>query len=363
METKNSEQELSLTLKSLSNSTNLLSLRLHIEKKLEQFEPLLIENKDRFVLLPINYHDIWQMYKKHQSTYWVAEEIDLLKDIDHWNKDLSPNDRHFITYVLAFFASFDGIVNENLTERFMSEVQIPEARTFYGFQVMIENVHSEVYSLLIDTFISDPIEKAKVFKAIENFPSIKKMAEWALKWAKSDLPFNRRILAYTCIEGIMFSGPFSSIYWIKKRGIMPGLTFSNELISKDEGLHMEFGILMHNSLKYPATTEVIHEIVTESVNLCREFISESLPCKLIGMNSTEMTQYIEYVADRLLTKLGAPKIWNSVNPFTGWMEMISLETKTNFFERKVAEYSKSKSNLDIITGNNNTDNKTILDDF
>ena len=354
------EEELVLILKSLN--TNNINLKLHIEKELEKYEPLLIENNNRFVILPINYHDIWKMYKKHQSTYWVAEEIDLLKDIDHWNKELSPNDRHFITYVLAFFASFDGIVNENLTERFMSEVQIPEARSFYGFQIMIENVHSEVYSLLIDTFISDPLEKDKIFKAIENFPSIKKMAQWAIKWTKSDLPFNRRILAYTCIEGIMFSGPFSSIYWIKKRGIMPGLTFSNELISKDEGLHMEFGILMHNSLKYPANTNIIHEIVTECVDLCREFINESLPCKLIGMNSNDMTQYIEYVADRLLIKLGAPKIWNSTNPFVGWMEMISLETKTNFFERKVAEYSKSKSNMDIITGTTNNTN-TILEDF
>ena len=334
-----------------------------IENKLQTFEPILTPNPQRFVLFPIQNHEIWQMYKKHESTFWVAEEIDLSKDLDHWYHRMNDNERHFIGHVLAFFASFDGIVNENLTSRFICEIQIPEARAFYGFQIMIENIHSEVYSLLIDTYISDPQEKHKFFHAIDNFPSVKKMADWAMKWTSSNVPFNQRILAYTCIEGIMFSGPFCAIYWLKKRELMPGLTYSNELIARDEGLHMDFGVLIHKCLKYPASIETTKEIVLEAVNLCREFICESLPCALIGMNSDEMSQYIEYVADRLLVKLIGEKMFNAKNPFVGWMELISIPAKTNFFERKVAEYVKSGTNYDIITGTTQSNKSNLLDDF
>lgn len=320
-----------------------------IENRLQQYEPILLANPQRFVTFPIHFHEIWKEYKRHASTFWVPEEVDLSKDLSDWNGKLNESERYFIGHILAFFASFDGIVNENLTGRFMTEVQIPEARSFYGFQVMIENVHSEVYSLLIDTYISDPTEKDKFFHAVDNFPSIGKMAQWALKWTGSDRPFNQRILAYTCIEGIMFSGPFCSIYWLKKRGLMPGLTQSNEFISRDEGLHMDFGVLVSNSLKYPASPTTIREIITETVDLCREFICESLPCALIGMNSGEMSQYIEYIADRLMTKLTGEKIYNAVNPFK-WMELISISGKTNFFEKKVTEYSKYGTNFDVVSG-------------
>lgn len=338
-----------------------LDLELELELKLEKYEPILIENKNRYVMFPIQYHDAWNMYKKHHSSMWVCEEVDLSNDISQFEKLLTDNEKYYITYVLAFFSCFDGIVNENLTERFMSEIQVPEIRAFYGFQIMIENVHNEMYSLLIDTFISND-KKDFVFNAIENFPAIKKMANWAIKWIHSKLPFNRRILAYTCIEGIMFSAQFASINWFKKRGILNGLTFSNELISKDEGLHMEFGVLMHNTLKYPASIEIIHEIVSETVSLCKEFVTESLPCALIGMNSNDMIQYIEYISDRLLIQLNAPVLFNSKNPFTGWLDMISLDHKTNFFERKVAEYSKANSNLEIIN-NMTIDKNEILDEF
>ena len=338
------------------------AILIDLELKLEKYEPLLTENPNRYVMFPIQYHDIWNMYKRHQSSMWVCEEVDLSGDVLQFETILTDNERYFITYVLAFFSCFDGIVNENLTERFMNEIQVPEARAFYGFQIMIENIHNEMYSLLINTFITDTEKKLKVFNALETFPSIKKMAQWAIKWLHSNLPFNRRILAYTCIEGIMFSAQFASINWFKRRGILNGLTFSNELISKDEGLHMEFGVLIHNSLKYPASVNIIHEIVSETVDLCKEFITESLPCALIGLNSQDMIQYIEFIADRLLIQLNAPQLYNTKNPFVGWMDMISLDHKTNFFERKVAEYSKANSNLKVIKNIDSSKNE-LLDDF
>ena len=339
---------------------------IYLEKQLEKYEEILKKSDKRFVILPIKYHEVWRQYKSHEAVDWVAEDIRLDKDFHDWNTKLNADERWFITYILAFFASFDGIVNENLTERFMSEVQIPEARAFYAFQIRIETVHSEVYSRLIEAYVSDPTEQEKVFNALEHFPSIRKMADWAMKWTQSDLPFNRRILAYTCIEGIMFSGPFSAIYWLKKRGLMAGLTHSNELISRDEGLHMAFGVLIHNLLKYPADNDTIIEIVSETVALCHEFISESLPCSLIGMNQKDMNTYIEFVADRLLTQLSVPKIYNVSNPFVGWMELISMENKTNFFEKPVAEYNKATTNYGIInktsTGGD-VKNSELLEDF
>lgn len=335
----------------------------HLERQLEKYEEILIKTEKRFVILPIRYHEVWRQYKSHEAVDWVAEDIRLEKDLIDWNTRLTNDERYFIKYILAFFASFDGIVNENLTERFMSEVQIPEARAFYAFQVRIETVHSEVYSRLIEAYITDPEEQSIVFNALSHFPSIRKMADWAIKWTHSTLPFNRRILAYTCIEGIMFSAQFAAIFWLKKRGLMAGLTHSNELISRDEGLHMAFGVLMHSLLKYKADIGTIHDIVRESVSLCHEFISESLPVSLIGMNAGEMSQYIEYVADRLLTQLNVSKLYNVQNPFVGWMELISMENKTNFFEKPVAEYQKATTNFSIINKTGATSSKEILDDF
>lgn len=320
---------------------------LQIEKKLEQFEPILKENDQRFVIFPIKYHEIWESYKKAQASFWTAEEILLEDDLVHWRKGdavkLSDNDKYFIKHVLAFFAASDGIVNENLAENFFTEVQIPEARCFYGFQIMIENIHGEVYSLLIDTLVNDRKEKEKLFRAIENYPSIKKLSDWALKWLRSDAPFNQRLIAFACVEGILFSGPFAAIFWLKKRGLLPGLTFSNELISRDENLHMEFACLLNKHLKYTASTETITAIVQEAVGFEKDFINESLPCNLIGMNAEDMNKYIEYVADRLLVMLGCPKYWNTKNPF-GWMDLISTQNKTNFFEKRVGEYSLAKFN-------------------
>ena len=326
-----------------------------LEIQLEQYDPLFIDNIKRLTLYPIQYPEIWSMYKDHQSTFWIAEEIDFSKDDAPW-KNLKEEERYFLKHVLAFFASFDGIVNENLVTNFYNKVQNPEARSFYGFQLMIENIHSEVYSLLIAKFASDINEQNALLNAIETIPSIKNMAQWALKWAHADKPFNQRILIYTCIEGIMFSGPFCAIFFFKKRGLLHGLTFSNEQISKDEGLHMQFGVLMHHLQLNPATQETIHEITSEAVHLCSEFITESLPCSLIGMNATEMIKYIQYVADRLLVMLGCDKIWNSENPFP-WMDLISTEVKTNFFERKVSQYAKSK------IGDQSTDTNEFLEDY
>ena len=303
-------------------------------------EPLLEDNPNRFVLFPVEHHDVWGMYKKMFDCMWRAEEIDFSKDMAHWEK-LSEKEQHFIKMILAFFAASDGIVLENLGMRFLSEVQLPEARAAYGFQLMMENVHSETYSLLIDTYIKDDAEKKKLFEAIDNFPCIKKKADWAIKWIQDNRSsFAARLIAFACVEGIFFSGAFCSIYWLKKRGLMPGLTFSNELISRDEGMHTELAVMLFNKLNKKLNKTKIKEIVREAVAIEKEFICEALPCKLIGMNSKLMSQYIEFVADRLLVQLGCTKEFKSENPFD-FMEMISLEGKTNFFEKRVSEYSLS----------------------
>lgn len=302
-------------------------------------EHILKENPSRFVLFPLKYHDIWEMYKQGEHSFWTAEEIDLSQDTTDWETKLNKDEQHFIKMILAFFAASDGIVNENLAENFLKEVQYPEAKSFYGFQIMMENIHSETYSLLIDTYIKDPEEKDKLFNAIDNFESIKKKADWALKWINSD-SFAERIVAFAAVEGIFFSGAFCSIFWLKKRGLMPGLTFSNELISRDEGLHCKFACLLHNKyIQNKVTKERITEIITSAVDIEREFITESLPASLIGMNNKLMQQYIEYIADFWLAELGCPKLYKSENPFD-FMDMIGLQNKKNFFEGRVAEYQK-----------------------
>ena len=305
-------------------------------------EPLLTENPNRYVMFPISDNEIWSHYKKMMDSFWRAEEIDLSKDLKHW-RTLNKDEQHFIKHVLAFFAGSDGIVLENLGQRFLSEVQLPEARATYGFQLMMENIHSETYSLLIDTYIKDDAEKTKLFKAIENFPCIKKKADWAIKWIQDNRSsFATRLIAFAAVEGIFFSGSFCSIYWLKKRGLMPGLTFSNELISRDEGMHTDFAVCLFNKLlKKPKRAKVV-EIIKEAVAIEKEFICEALPCKLIGMNQKLMSQYIEFVADRLVMQLGFTKIYKVSNPFD-FMEMISLEGKTNFFEKRVGDYSLSNT--------------------
>ena len=301
-------------------------------------EPLLAPDDNRFVMFPIKHNDVWEMYKKQVDCFWRAEEIDLSKDLTNW-ESLNGDEKHFISMILAFFAASDGIVLENLATRFMSEVQVSEARAFYGFQIAMENIHSQTYSLLIETYIKDNEEKNKLFNAIEHFPCIKKKSDWAQKWIHDNRSsFATRLVAFACVEGIFFSGAFCSIFWLKKRGLMPGLTFSNELISRDEALHCEFAILLYSKLIKKVDKNRIHEIIKEAVEIETEFICEALPCRLIGMNSEMMTQYIKFVADRLCVQLGYKKIYNISNPFD-WMEMISLEGKTNFFERKVGEYS------------------------
>lgn len=301
-------------------------------------EILLEENKDRFVLFPIKHPKIWEMYKKAEASFWTAEEIDLSHDLKDWER-LNEGERHFVTHVLAFFAASDGIVNENLAVNFMSEVQLPEARCFYGYQIMIENIHSETYSLLIDTYIKDSKEKNRLFNAMETVPCVKKKAEWALKWIGSG-SFAERLIAFAAVEGIFFSGSFCSIFWLKKRGLMPGLSFSNELISRDEGLHCDFACLLYSMLKDKMPIEKVTEIIKDAVSIEQEFVTSALPVDLIGMNSKLMSQYIEFVADRLLVALGCNKIYNVSNPFD-FMELISLQGKTNFFEKRVAEYQKS----------------------
>lgn len=301
-------------------------------------EILLKENKDRFVLLPIKYPKIWEIYKKHEASFWTAEEIDLSDDMKDWEK-LNDNERHFISHVLAFFAASDGIVNENLAVNFMREVQVPEARCFYGFQIMMENIHSETYALLIDTYIKDLFEKDKLFHAIDTIPCVKKKAEWALHWIDKG-SFPQRLVAFAAVEGIFFSGSFCSIFWLKKRGLMPGLTFSNELISRDEGLHCEFACLLYSMLQNKLSQEEVYQIIGDAVEIEKEFITDALSVDLIGMNKKLMAQYIEFVADRWLMELGYPKIFNSINPFD-FMEMISLQGKTNFFEKRVGDYQKA----------------------
>ena len=301
-------------------------------------EPLLVENPNRFVLFPIQNDDVWQFYKKAEASFWTAEEIDLSQDQKDW-ENLNDNEKHFISHVLAFFAASDGIVNENLAVNFMQEVQMPEARCFYGFQIMMENIHSETYSLLIDTYIKDPKEKDRLFNALETVPCVKKKGEWALKWINSE-DFAERIIAFAAVEGIFFSGSFCSIFWLKKRGLMPGLTFSNELISRDEGLHCDFACLLYGYLQNKLSEERVHSIIRDAVTIEQEFVTDALPVNLIGMNAKNMAQYIEFVADRLLVSLGYCKIYNATNPFD-FMEMISLQGKTNFFEKRVAEYQKA----------------------
>ena len=304
----------------------------------ESQEIILRENKDRFVLLPIKFPDVWEMYKKHEASFWTAEEIDLSSDIKDW-ANLNDGERHFISHVLAFFAASDGIVNENLAVNFMSEVQLPEARCFYGFQIMMENIHSETYALLIDTYIKDPNEKHRLFHAIDTVPAVKKKAEWALRWIDNG-NFAERLVAFAAVEGIFFSGSFCSIFWMKKRGLMPGLTFSNELISRDEGLHCEFACLLYSMLQNKLSEKEVQAIITDAVTIEKEFITEALPVDLIGMNAKLMQQYIEFVADRWLNELGCTKIYNATNPFD-FMEMISLQGKTNFFEKRVGDYQKA----------------------
>ena len=290
-------------------------------------------------MFPVKYDDIWRFYKKAEASFWTAEEVDLSDDRKHWEK-LTDDERHFISHVLAFFAASDGIVLENLALRFMKDVQIPEARAFYGFQIAIENIHSEMYSLLIDTYIRDAKEKLFLFGAIENIPCVGKKAEWALRWIESSEGFGERLIAFACIEGIFFSGSFCAIYWFKKRGLMPGLTFSNELISRDEGLHRDFACLLFGYLREKPDQSVVRQIVEEAVLIEKEFVCDSLPCKLVGMNAELMSDYIEFVADHLLGQLGMEKTYGTNNPFD-WMELISLQGKTNFFEKRVGEYQKS----------------------
>ena len=306
----------------------------------QEIEPILAENKDRFVIFPIQHHDLWEWYKKSMASIWTAEEIDLHQDITDWTEKLNDDERYFIKHVLAFFAASDGIVNENLAENFVNEVQYSEAKFFYGFQIMMENIHSETYSLLIDTYVKDETEKNGLFNAIETFPAIKKKADWALKWIDSP-SFAERLIAFAAVEGIFFSGSFCAIFWLKKRGIMPGLTFSNELISRDEGMHCDFAVHLHeNHLVNKVPKERIKEIIVDALNIEREFITESLPVSLIGMNSNLMTQYLEFVTDSLLDDLGCDKVYNTANPFD-FMEMISLQGKTNFFEKRVGDYQKA----------------------
>ena len=301
-------------------------------------EPLLKEDQSRFVMFPVSDQNIWKMYKKQVECFWRPEEIDTAKD--NWNS-LTSDEQYFIKMILAFFAASDGIVLENLGARFMTEVQLPEARAFYGFQIAMENIHSETYSLLIDTYIKDETEKDKLFNALENFPCISKKGNWALKWMNPENSFAKRIVAFACVEGIFFSGAFCSIYWLKKRGLMPGLTFSNELISRDEALHTEFAVYLYSKLINKLTKEELQNIITDAVSIEKEFINDALPCRLIGMNAVLMNQYIEFVADRLLIQLGSEPVYKVINPFD-FMEMISLEQKTNFFESRVSEYALSE---------------------
>ena len=322
------------------SNTNANTDGFDVDLSQEHLEPMLQENLDRFVLFPIQHSDIWEMYKQQMACFWTAEEIDLAEDLKDW-KALNSDEQHFLKHILAFFAASDGIVNENLGINFSNEVCWPEARAFYGFQIMMENIHAETYSLLIDTYIKDEKEKDHLFKALETVPSVKRKGDWAMRWlSRKKGSFAERLVAFAAVEGIFFSGSFCAIFWLKKRGLMPGLTFSNELISRDEGLHCDFACLLHNKLIRGAGAAKITRIIAEAVEIEIEFVTSALPVSLIGMNSILMEQYIQFVADRLLVALGASKIYNVVNPFP-WMEMISMQGKTNFFEKRVAEYQKA----------------------
>ena len=313
----------------------------HALKETEKEEPILVGDKDRYTVFPIKYNEIWQAYKRAEASFWTAEEIDLGKDLHDWNNRMNPNERFFISRVLAFFAASDGIVNENLVENFSSEVAIPEAKAFYGFQIMIENIHSETYSLLIDTYIKDPKESEFLFNAIETIPQIKEKAAWALRWIQNEeAPFAERLVAFAAIEGVFFSGSFASIFWLKKRGLMPGLTFSNELICRDEGLHTDFACLLFAHMKHKPKPEVVERIITEAVEIEKRYFFDALPVALLGMNADLMNQYVEFVADRLLVAFGNKKFYKVENPFD-FMENISLAGKTNFFEKRVSDYQKA----------------------
>lgn len=303
-------------------------------------EPILAANDNRFVLFPIKYDQIWKYYKQAEASFWTAEEVDLSSDMNDWENKLNKDERHFIKHVLAFFAASDGIVNENLVLNFMREVQIPEARCFYGFQVAIENIHAEMYSLLIDTYIKDPTEKDYLFNALQNLECVSKKGNWAMRWIENAPTFAHRLIAFAAVEGIFFSGSFCSIFWLKKRGLMPGLTFSNELISRDEGLHCDFACMLYQMLENKLDPQEVQDIITEAVMFEKEFVTDALPVSLIGMNAAMMSDYIEFCADRLLESLGNKTFYNTDNPFP-WMEMISLQGKTNFFEKRVGEYQKS----------------------
>lgn len=320
-------------------------------------EEILQQTNDRFVLFPIKYDEIWKMYKQAEASFWTAEEIDLSQDLNDWEQKLNADEKHFIKHVLAFFAASDGIVNENLVMNFMNEVTVPEARCFYGFQIAIENIHAETYSLLIDTYIKDDKEKDRLFNAIDTIPAVAKKAEWALKWIEESPTFAHRLIAFAAVEGIFFSGSFCSIFWLKKRGLMPGLAFSNELISRDEGMHTDFACLLYSMLQEKPSKEDVETIIKGAVEFEEEFVSDALPVSLIGMNSDMMKQYIRFVADRLLISLGYEKIYNDENPFP-WMEMISIQGKTNFFEKKVAEYQKAG-----VTGNKEDQAFSLDEDF
>lgn len=323
-----------------------------------QIEPILQDNKDRFVIFPIKHDDIWQFYKKAEASFWTAEEVDLTPDLADWNNKLNDDEKFFISRVLAFFAASDGIVNENLAINFLQEVQYPEARCFYGFQIMMENIHSEMYSLLIDTYIKDATEKDFLLRAVDTIPCVQKKASWALRWIEKG-NFAERLIAFAAVEGIFFSGSFCSIFWLKKRGLMPGLAFSNELISRDEGLHCDFACLLYqNHITNQLSEATVKQIITDAVSIEKEFVTDALPVRLIGMNADLMCQYIEFVADRLLLALGYTKIWNATNPFD-FMELISLQGKTNFFERRVGEYQKSG----VTNTDSNSSAFTLDEDF
>ncbi|TYJ56759.1 hypothetical protein B9479_002529 [Cryptococcus floricola] len=306
----------------------------------EEEEEILKESNSRFVLFPIRYNEIWHAYKSAQASFWTAEELDLGHDLHDWHGKMTENERFFILRILAFFAASDGIVSENIISQFAMDVQIAEARAFYAFQAMIEQVHSETYSLLIETYVRDAEEKDFLFRGMENIPCIKKKADWALRYITEELPFRTRLVAFACVEGIFFSGSFAAIFWLKKRGLMPGLTFSNELISRDEGMHTDFACLLYNHLTHRCSQDEVHRIVQEAVAIEKEFLTDALPCALIGINSGLMCQYMEFVADRLVVDLGYPKIYNATNPFD-WMELISLQGKANFFESRVSAYQKA----------------------
>ncbi|WWC73378.1 uncharacterized protein I206_107345 [Kwoniella pini CBS 10737] len=332
----------SITITNANQSSDETVKGKEVEKKQRRFpeeddEDILRESDDRFVLFPIKYREIWQAYKASQASFWTAEELDLGHDTSDWNDKLTEPERFFILRILAFFAASDGIVGENIVSQFSMDVQISEARAFYSFQSMMEQVHSETYSLLIETYVRDSEEKEFLFRGMDNIPCVRKKADWALKYITDEMPFRLRLVAFACVEGIFFSGSFAAIFWLKKRGLMPGLTFSNELISRDEGTHTDFACLLYNHLKHRCSEEEVHSIVTEAVVIEKEFLTDALPCGLIGINANLMCQYIEFVADRLIVDLGYPKIFHAINPFD-WMELISLQGKANFFESRVSSY-------------------------